>query len=158
MKRYTPLVYIYILIFIFFGLALRLDGLEKSSWYDMVNSARREAGLTYLKVDSSIETLAYAYSLICYEERAISHSYLRGEEFFDLVTIIGTTGYSWYGEVLQKGEIVYLDAEYSVGAFLASPSHRDILMDPEGDAIGMAYLWDPVEDTYYMSAYVVREE
>ncbi len=146
----------YLSILILLLITTSLFALNRAAWYKMVNNFRAKEGLHALTVDSTVETLAYAYTLLCYSHRDISHNYLTGEKFKNIVYRVHAEKYTYFGEVLQEGIISLLGVSYTVMGFMNSPHHREILMDPKGVSIGMAYLWDPIGRTYYMTAYVAR--
>jgi uncharacterized protein YkwD len=101
---------------------------EESTSRSLVAAARRDAGRPALRVDGRLDRIARAHSAAMAERGAISHSTSLGAEVSD-----AGIEWRWVGENVGVGP----DARMIHRGFMDSPSHRDVLLKTEGNAIGV---------------------
>lgn len=102
---------------------------------DLVNQRRREAGLAPVTVNASLMTCAQQYSEVIASLGSLTHTGPDGSSPGQRLT---RCGYRWqhYGEDLAAG---YSDPDQLMAAWMASPSHRRVILLPNVREIGLGY-------------------
>ncbi len=99
----------------------------------MINIERFEQGI--LSLDSQLSDIAAQYACTMINEEFFGHKHPKTE--FDVAQRLVQAGFAYkvVGENLAAG---YWDPQGTLDAWLASDSHREILMDPEFTRAGLA--------------------
>jgi hypothetical protein len=102
---------------------------ESSTSRALLDAARADAGLRVLEVDTRLERVARAQSERMAERGAIEHNGHLGQD-------VSATGvdWRWLGENVGVGP----DAELIHDGFMASPSHRAVVVHTDANRIGVA--------------------
>lgn len=107
------------------------------SFIVLLNHHRIDMGLRPLLHDTMLTKSARWYSEICANREKISHDFAKDYEKLMACGKL-TRWYDNVNECLQKS-IDFPRADWILEAFLSSPPHRDSLMDPDADHIGLFY-------------------
>ena len=110
----------------------------------LVNEERLSRGLYELKRNSTLVESARAHSLDMAENRYFSHTSRDGQTAGERIR---DAGYNWktYGENIAAGQI---DAEEVFQDWMESRGHRENILDPYFEDIGVGYVYDP--DSIYL--------
>jgi len=101
-----------------------------------VNSERASRGLGTLAPNGALTNAAGGYARRLLELNALNHS-ADGTTMVDRVAAAGYTAGPPLGEVLWQST-GYLPPEQAVAAWMASPSHREVLLNPTYSLAGAA--------------------
>jgi len=117
----------------------------------LINQHRTAAGLAALPEHSILAACADRYSEQLAEQGRLSHI---GTDGSNAGTRLHRCGYQWrhYGENLAAGQH---DAAEAVAAWMASPSHRRIIMSPKLREIGVGYTYRENDPARYVEYYVL---
>lgn len=111
---------------------------------ELTNQARREAGLPPLKQNETLQAVALAHAQDMAENDFVGHVGSDGSTLAQRLRNAGFTGWLMASENVAAG---FSTPEDVVAAWLASPGHRNNLLNPSLREIGVAYVYD-AEDTY----------
>lgn len=112
----------------------RLFQPSSNSTADRVNALRRAEGVSVVNRDTQLDELASARVRDMVERGYFSHvDPWEGDTEF--ATLLNADGYSyaWAGEILCRSG----RAEQCYGHWLQSPTHREILLDPNAERYGL---------------------
>lgn len=117
----------------------------------IINDHRRAAGLAPLVEQQQLTTCADRYSEILADQGRLSHTAPDGSNAGQRLR---RCGYQWrhYGENLAAGQ---QDAAEAVAAWMASPSHRHIILSPRLREIGVGYTYRANDPARYVEYYVL---
>ncbi|MGQ9715234.1 MAG: CAP domain-containing protein [Anaerolineae bacterium] len=111
---------------------------------ELTNQARREAGLPPLKLNETLQAVALAHAQDMAAHDFVGHVGSDGSTLAQRLRNAGFTGWLMASENVAAG---FSTPEGVVAAWLASPGHRNNLLNPSLREIGVAYTYD-AEDTY----------
>lgn len=119
---------------------------------ELVNIRRAEAGIAAVAVDPVLMSCAQQYSETVAAMGKLSHTSPDGSTPGQRLR---RCGYNWrnFGENLAAG---YADADQLVAAWMASPSHRKIILNPKVREIGLGYTNRASDPNYYYDYYVME--
>lgn len=119
---------------------------------ELVNQRRAEAGLAPVTVNVSLMSCAQQYSEVQSMQAGISHTGPDGSNPGQRLT---RCGYRWryYGEDLAAG---FNNADAVMNAWMNSPSHRKVIMNPKYKEIGLGYAYRADDPGQYFD-YIVME-
>ncbi len=110
---------------------------------DLVNQERAKNGAAPLKINSTLNKMAYERAMESAEQ--FSHTRLTGESFYTIFDEYNID-YSYCGENLAAGSA---DAEGTVNQWVNSPSHYENMLNPEYTEIGIGYYYDETTVSKY---------
>lgn len=116
-----------------------------------LNRQRRLAGLRPLRVNPRLMVTAQSFSLVQARMGELSH---RGMDYTNAGQRLDKAGYNWtyWGETIAGGFL----ANEVVAAWLASPSHRRILLSPKATEIGAGHIAIARDPAKYYDYWVVN--
>jgi len=115
-------------------------GGDPDSLLDRLNAARTAAGVEPLEPDATLTRVASDYALVMAEQDCLAHD-CDGGGAGDRARAAGYE-YLMIGEALAGGPP---DAAGALALWLASPRHRDILMNPEISTVGIGYAYQEAD-------------
>lgn len=124
--------------------------------HDQLAAARGAAGVAIPQLDPALIELARQRSADMANRGYFSHYTPEGETIFTLLNAAGIS-WSYAGEIIARNN--YPDgqtASVAGNAFLASPPHRAVAVDPQYTAIGVGHAVDRSGMHYYTVIYVRR--
>jgi uncharacterized protein YkwD len=107
--------------------------------FDLVNGARAEAGLAPLYAEEQLTTMARDYSAEMIQYDFFSHVSPVSGDLQQRITAHGITGWCLAGENICKSPTV----ESGFNALMNSPSHRDNILSPRFNCIGIGIQQGP---------------
>lgn len=132
------------------------DGLEpiEYTYIELVNAYRAENGLSSLSFSQELTVTANRKAHDIIHNNAFSHTWSSGESVTEgLTTLYSGSTYSLYAENLAVGAAT---AENVHQAWIASTPHRESLLNPDLESIGVAYLDGTEAGFQFGSAWVVH--
>ena len=99
-----------------------LDSVLETQVFNLVNQARAENGFCELTHDPALYVIALDYCKEMYQDGDFTH-----DGFESRAALIRENGYTLIGENLARG---WDSSEKLVGAWLASPTHQENIMNP----------------------------
>jgi len=124
---------------------------------DLIADARRAAGLVPFRVDTRLRAIARERSTDMRDRRYFAHETPGGRTVFDM---LGASGIAWTsaGEVIAWNDVPdpSASAEWTVREWLASPAHRDILLESDLNYVGIASALDPLTSRRTWTADAIR--
>jgi uncharacterized protein YkwD len=124
---------------------------------DLIADARRAAGLVPFRVDTRLRAIARERSTDMRDRRYFAHETPDGRTVFDM---LGASGIAWTsaGEVIAWNDVPdpSASAEWTVREWLASPAHRDILLESDLNYVGIASALDPLTSRRTWTADAIR--
>lgn len=118
--------------------------------FDLMNAARRDAGVEPLEWDASLEEVAYARAANLVDNGYFDHYAPDGESAFSELAARGIQ-YRLAGENLARNN--YLEAKTVAAAFdglMNSPGHRANILEPRFSSVGVAAVKDGKMWVYVM--------
>jgi len=103
----------------------------------LTNLERDKRGLGPLSRNENLSRSALLHTMDMAENRFISHQGSDGSDLKSRIDRIGYGPYLMVGENLAMG---YLDPEKVVQGWMESPGHRENILKPECNEIGVAYI------------------
>ena len=117
---------------------------------ELVNKARAREGLSPLRLDERLSNIARHKSQDMKDRQYFSHDSPVYGSPFEMLTSFGVH-YRRAGENIAKGQQT---ADRVVNAWLKSPGHRDNILDPTFNKIGMGLVWDKQGNSYWTQLFV----
>ena len=117
---------------------------------NLVNQARAGEGLPPLRLDERLSNIARYKSQDMMNRQYFSHDSPVYGSPFEMMTSFGVN-YRRAGENIAKGQQT---ATRVVNAWLKSPSHRDNILDPTFNKIGMGLVWDKQGNSYWTQMFI----
>ena len=121
---------------------------KEKELFDAINREREKAGLQKLALDKKISFLSEKRSYEQYNEIFRGHIRPNGNRFSSIFFEYGYTDCSHVGEVIAIIKTGY-SAEKTVELFLNSPSHKEIILNPDWVKSGLAINTDG-QGIYYV--------
>ena len=112
---------------------------------NLVNQARANEGLSPLRLDERLSNIARHKSRDMMDRQYFSHESPVYGNPFEMLTSFGVK-YRRAGENIAKGQQT---AARVVSAWLKSPGHRDNILDPSYNLLGMGLVWDKQGYSYW---------
>jgi uncharacterized protein YkwD len=123
---------------------------------ELVNSGRVSAGLSPVTLDNDLVGLALSRSTDMATRNYYSHITPEGKDFIDLMREAGMP-FKFTGEVLSKNNHPdQIAADRTYAAWMNSPSHRTIIMDPRYTWVGVGEASDGKGYRYFTMIFVQR--
>lgn len=113
-----------------------IAALTRTVLIEMTNQERQEVGVSSLKLDQKLEGAAYLKAQDMMEKDYFAHQSPTGREPWDWLKEVDYN-YRYAGENLAIG---FLDSEEVVKAWIESPSHRENILNPNFQEMGIAVL------------------
>jgi uncharacterized protein YkwD len=124
---------------------------------DLITNARAAVGLVPFRVDTRLRAIARARSTDMRDRRYFAHETPDGRSVFDM---LGESAIAWTsaGEVIAWNDVPDpgVSAERTVRDWLASPAHRDILLEADLNYVGLAAALDPLTGRRTWTAVAIR--
>lgn len=114
----------------------RLDASFAAQVLALVNAERASRGLALLATNGALTRAAERYALLLLNYDSLSHT-AGGTDLGSRVAAAGYAGWSIVGEVLWLGRGAFGPADVVAG-WLASPAHREIILDGSFSEAGVA--------------------
>ncbi len=121
---------------------------KEKELFDAINREREKAGLQKLALDKKISYFAEIRAYEQYNENFHGHIRPNGNRFSTIFFEYGYTDCSHVGEVIAIIKTGY-SAEKTIELFLNSPSHKEIILNPDWVKSGLAINTDG-QGTYYI--------
>jgi len=102
---------------------------------DSTNKVRAEQNLSTLNINEQLNLAAANKVKAIFSNQHFSHTGKDGEKFSSWIRQAGYNNYEIVGENLALG---YVDQQSVIDAWIASPKHRDNIISPLFEEIGMA--------------------
>lgn len=102
---------------------------------NIVNEERAKAGLAPLRMDAALSNMARDKAIDMYTNKYFDHISPTYGSPFDMMTAYGIS-YSYAGENIARGQ---RSPEEVMDAWMNSPGHRANILNPNFNAIGIAY-------------------
>ena len=119
-----------------------------------LNAERASAGLPALAADAGLVTIARIRSSDMAAKGYFSHTSPEGQSAFSLLDQWGIP-YSWAGENLARNNYPLGDTvAVAVRDLMASPPHRDNILNPNYTRVGVGYAEDGSGMRYYTIVFV----
>ncbi|MBW4542038.1 MAG: CAP domain-containing protein [Myxacorys chilensis ATA2-1-KO14] len=122
--------------------------------HQQINQVRQQDGLTGLKTNDKLATVARRYSQQMAEQNFFSHTGFDGTTLVDRVRA-GRISYYAVGENLFKGTNIAQPAPVAVDGWLNSPGHRKNILRPVFSETGVG-VWKK-NNTYYITQLFLRQ-
>lgn len=133
-KFISYIFYAVLVVFFVFTTPSKALAYSSSEVLDLVNKSRTEAGLSSLTINAELAVAANAKALDMIDNSYFAHISPNGKTPWDFIKDTGYD-YSFAGENLAIG---YTNAQELHTAWMNSPSHRENIMGPNYQEIGIS--------------------
>jgi uncharacterized protein YkwD len=119
-----------------------------------LNAERAAAGLSALAIDTDLVAVARIRSQDMASRGYFSHTSPEGQTAFSLLDQRGIP-YSWAGENLARNNYPLAETvAVAIHDLMASPSHRDNILNPNYTRVGVGYAEDSSGMRYFTMVFV----
>lgn len=113
---------------------------------NMINTERRNAGLSELQYDAQLSAEALKHSQDMSQNNYFSHTSPTYGTFAERLKASGIS-YSWAGENIA----LYGSVEKAHAALMASEGHRNNIMKATANRVGIGIVWNQAKNGYYIT-------